>query len=72
MTRSPSKQTAQADPAGLRLFRVLQAGHSLAALVGTADVPAAVLSSLALAVFAQLRTRIHHDPGRGLGQVRPK
>ena len=65
-------QTDQADPAGLRLFGALQAGHPLAALVGTADVPAAALSGLALAVAAQLRTRVHHDPGRGLGQVRPE
>ena len=59
-------QTDQADPAGLRLSRP-SAGSSRSALLMYL-----LLRFQAFAVAAQLRTRVHHDPGRGLGQVRPE
>ena len=58
----------QADPAGLRLL-----GHSKQAICW--QLKSALLNRCAQAwrsQWPQLRTRVHHDPGRGLGQVRPE
>lgn len=62
----------QTDLAGLRLPRPLQAGHPLAALVGPADVFAATFPCVVFGLATQLRTHLHHDTGRGMGQVRPR